>query len=263
MRRIVVDNAVVTEEDPDFVVALSRGLSVLRAFSGQQEKMTLAEVARIVGLSRATTRRCLLTLQALGYVHMAGREFQVAPKVLTLAQAYLSSSLLPRIAPPFLERISEKLGESCSVSVLSGNEVVYVARSKSRRISAMMRDVGSHQPAYCTSMGRVLLAGLSPAELDAYFRAVTLRAYTKYTVTDETVLRAILDEVRTQQYCASDQQLEIDLRALAVPLLDATGRTIGALHATTQASRTTVKQMTSRFLPVLRDAAAEMRPLLV
>jgi IclR family transcriptional regulator, pca regulon regulatory protein len=263
MRRIIVDNAAITEDDPDFVAALARGLGVIRAFSGQQEKMTLAEVARAVGLSRATTRRFLLTLQALGYVHISGRDFQIAPKVLTLAQAYLSSSLLPRVAPPFLERISERLGESCSVSVLSGNEVVYVARSKSRRISATVRDVGSHQPAYCTSMGRVLLASLSKADLDAYFRAVTLHAYTRYTVTDEVALRAILDEVRAQQYCASDQQLEIDLRALAVPLQDAVGRTVAALHATTQASRTTMKQLTSRFLPLLREAAAEMRPLLV
>jgi IclR family pca regulon transcriptional regulator len=263
MRRPIIDNAVINEDDPNFVVALARGLSVIRAFSGQQEKMTLAEVARAVGLSRATTRRFLLTLQALGFVQFSGREFWLAPKVLTLAHAYLSSSLLPRIAPPFLERISEALGESCSVSILSGNEVVYVARSRSRRMSAMARHVGSHQPAYCTSMGRVLLASLSPAELDAYFQAVTLRPYTRHTVTSETDLRAILETVRAQHYAASDQQLEPDLRAIAVPLVDASGRTVAALHATTQASRTTMRQMTSRFLPVLREAAAEMRTLLV
>jgi IclR family pca regulon transcriptional regulator len=256
-------NAAITEEDPDYVVALARGLSVIRAFSRPQERMALTEVAQAVGLPRATARRCLLTLQALGYVQMDGREFRLAPEVLALAKAYLSSSLLPRIAPPFLERVSERLGESCSVSVLSGNEVIYVARSKSRRVSAMVREVGGHQPAYCTSMGRVLLASLPSAELDAYFRAVTLHPYTVHTVTDEAALRAILDQVRAQQYCSSDQQLEKDLRALAVPLFDASGRTVAALHATTQASRTTMKQMISRFLPVLREAASDMRALLV
>jgi IclR family pca regulon transcriptional regulator len=263
MGRVTADSAVITEDDPNFVVALARGLSVIRVFSRQQEKMMLAEVARAVGLSRATTRRCLLTLQALGYVDMSGGEYRLAPKVLTLAHAYLSSNLIPRLAPPFLERISEKLGESSSISVLSGNEVIYLARSKSRRVSAMVRDVGTRQPAYCTSMGRVLLASLSSSELNAYFQTVTLHPYTKHTVTDEAELRTILDTVRAQQYCASDQQFEMDLRALAVPLFNGAGRTVAALHATTQASRTTMKQMTSRFLPVLREAASDMRALLV
>jgi IclR family pca regulon transcriptional regulator len=247
----------------DQITALARGLAVIRAFSGHDEHMTLAEIAKIVDLPRATVRRCLLTLEALGYVEMRGKFFRLAPQVLTLAQAYLSSSLLPRVALPFLERLSEALGESCSVSVLHGEQVIYVARSTRKRLGSLHRDVGTHLPAYCTSMGRVLLAYLPESELDAYFKHAALKPFTRFTVTDEKALRDILAEIRRREFCVIDQELELDLRGIAVPLRNASGRVVAAMNASTQASRTGNKQMTDIFIPALRGAATERRPLLL
>lgn len=247
----------------DQITALARGLAVIRAFSGHDEHMTLAEIAKIVDLPRATVRRCLLTLEALGYVEMRGKFFRLAPQVLTLAQAYLSSSLLPRVALPFLERLSEALGESCSASVLHGDQIIYVARSTRKRLGSLHRDVGTHLPAYCTSMGRVLLAYLPADELDAYFRYAALKPFTRFTITDEKALREVLAEIRRREFCVIDQEMELDLRGIAVPLRNASGRVVAALNASTQASRTSKKQMTDTFLPALRGAATEMRPLLL
>ena len=141
-------------------------------------------MARIVSLPRATVRRCLLTLEKLGYVESSGRFFSLSPQVLTLAQAYLSSSPLPRVAQSFLERVSDTLGESCSLSILHKDEVIYIARSTRKRIGSLHRDVGSHLPAHCTSMGRVLLAALSDKELDAFLATAKLESHTRYTITD-------------------------------------------------------------------------------
>ncbi len=248
----------------DFVTALARGLDVMRAFSSrQEEQLSLADIAKLVQLPRATVRRSLITLCALGYVEESGKVFRLAPKVLTLAQAYLSSNLLPRVARPFVERVSSELAESCSVSILHEAEVIYVARSTNKRLSALLGDVGSRRPAYCTSMGRVLLAHLSEASLDEYFRAVELKPLTAYTMTDESELRALLVKIRKQEFCLSDQQTELDLRTIAVPVRNNSGQVVAAMHVTTQASRTTKRQMIQRFLPVLREAAAEIRALLV
>jgi IclR family pca regulon transcriptional regulator len=248
----------------DFVTALARGLDVMRAFSGQQdEQLALADIAKLVRLPRATVRRSLITLCALGYMEESEKLFRLAPKVLTLAQAYLSSNLLPRVARPFVERVSSALGESCSVSILHDTEVIYIARSTNKRLTALLGDVGARRPAYCTSMGRVLLAHLPEASLDAYFRAVELKPLTAYTVTDESALRALLVKIRQQEFCLSDQQMELDLRTIAVPVRNNAGQVIAAMHVSTQAGRTTKRQMTQRFLPALREAAAEIRPLLI
>ncbi len=248
----------------DFVTALARGLDVMRAFSGQQdEQLAVADIAKLVRLPRATVRRSLITLCALGYMEESDKRFRLAPKVLTLAQAYLSSNLLPRISRPFVERVSGALGESCSVSILHETEIIYVARSTNKRLAALLGDVGARRPAYCTSMGRVLLAHLPEASLDAYFRAVQLKALTAYTITDESELRALLMKIRKQEFCLSDQQMELDLRTIAVPLRNNSGQVVAAMHVSTQASRTTKRQMIQKFLPVLREAVAEIRALLV
>jgi len=255
------------DEDPtesrNYVTALARGLEVIRAFNGHHQQMTLADVARVADLPRATVRRCLITLQTSGYVEQQGRFFSLTPQVLTLAQAYLRSSVLPRVAQPFLERVSEATGESCSASILNGAEVIYVARSSRKRIASLHRDVGTHLPAYCTSMGRVLLAALSPTELDAFLRRAVLEAHTPHTITDPMRLRAVLAQVALEGFCVVDQELEIDLRGLAVPLRNGSGRVVAALNISTQAGRTTRDDMLARLLPALRNAAAEMRPLLL
>ena len=249
--------------DRDFLPTLARGLLVLRAFTQQNERMTLAEVARVVKLPRATVRRCLLTLQALGYVDADGRHFGVSPGVLTLAQAYLSSSALPRVVQPFLERLSDRLGASCSVSILHGDEVVYVARSSRKRLASLHRDVGTHLPAWCTSMGRVLLAELPEPDQQAWLATHNFTRLTPHTITDPAQLSDRLRETRQQGHCLVNQEMEIDLLSLAVPLRTAAGRTIAALNTSAQASQTTQAQLLATTLPALQTTAAELRPLLL
>jgi IclR family pca regulon transcriptional regulator len=250
-------------EGRSYVTALARGLSVMKAFDDQHARLTLSDVARIVGLPRASARRALLTLQSLGYVDSNGRMFSLSPQVLTLARAYLASSPVPRVAQGFLENVSEGLGESCSLSILHGEEVIYIARSTRKRIGSLHRDVGAHLPAHCTSMGRVLLAALSDTDLDAFIAAAKLQSFTPYTVMDKSELRALIQKVRRNGYSLVDQELEIELRSIAVPIHNAGGRVIAAMNVSAQASRTTKKQMVDRFLPALRDAAMKMRPLLI
>ena len=236
---------------------------MLKAFDDQNARLTLSDVARIVGLPRASARRALLTLEALGYVESDGRLFSLSPQVLTLARAYLASSPVPRVAQGFLENVSETLGESCSLSILHGNEVIYIARSTRKRIGSLHRDVGAHLPAHCTSMGRVLLAALPDVELDAFITQAKLQSFTPYTVTGKSELRQVIEKVRRNGYSLVDQELEIDLRSIAVPVQSAGGRVIAAMNVSAQASRTPKKQLVERFLPSLRDAAMKMRPLLI
>jgi IclR family pca regulon transcriptional regulator len=246
-----------------YVTALARGLSVMKAFDEQHASLTLSDVARIVGLPRASARRALLTLQSLGYVKSNGRMFSLSPQVLTLARAYLASSPVPRVAQGFLENLSEGLGESCSLSILHGDEVIYIARSTRKRIGSLHRDVGAHLPAHCTSMGRVLLAALPDAQLSAFIAATKLNSFTPYTTIDKDELRDLIQRVRRNGYSLVDQELEIELRSIAVPVHNAGGRVIAAMNVSAQASRTTKKQMVDRFLPALREAAMKMRPLLI
>ena len=252
-----------TDPGRSYVESLARGLAVMRAFREQNDRLTLSDVSRITGLSRAAVRRSLLTLEALGYAESSGRYFSLSPQVLTLAQAYLSSSPVPRVAQSFLEKVSERLGESCSLSILHHDEVIYIARSAKKRIGSLHRDVGTHLPAHCTSMGRVLLAALSDRELDAFLGHAKLESYTRNTITDADELRAAIDKVRRSNYCLVDEELEIDLRTLAIPIQNAPGRVIAAMNIGARASLTSRKQMLDDFLPVMREAAANMRPLLV
>jgi IclR family pca regulon transcriptional regulator len=246
-----------------YVTALARGLAVMKAFDEANAQLSLSDVARIVDLPRASARRALLTLQALGYVYSNGRVFSLSPQVLTLARAYLASSPVPRVAQGFLENVSEALGESCSLSILHGDEVIYIARSTRKRIGSLHRDVGAHLPAHCTSMGRVLLAALSDAELDRFLAGVTLQGFTPYTMTDKSELRVTIEKIRRAGYSLVDQELEIDLRSIAVPVQNAGGRVIAGMNVSAQASRTPKKQLVERFLPALKDAAMKMRPLLI
>lgn len=246
-----------------YVTALARGISVLRAFDESHQRMTLSEVARAAGMPRASARRALFTLQSLGYVNSDGKQFGLSPQVLALSRAYLTSSPIPRIAQGFLETVSDALGESCSLSILHGDEAIYVARSTRKRIGSLHRDVGTHLPAHCTSMGRVLVAALSDGELDAWLTRAELTRYTPHTITGTAELRAAVAKVRRNGYSLVDQELEIDLRAVAVPVVNAAGRVIAAMNVSAQASRTPKKQLTDLFLPALRDAAVRMRPLLI
>jgi IclR family pca regulon transcriptional regulator len=242
--------------DPDFVQSLARGLSVITAFSRERPSMTLTEVAQATGLTRAAARRFLLTLHRLGYMYMNEREFSLSPRTLELGYAYLSTTPFWELATPHMETLVDRLHESCSVSVLDGDEVVYVARVPTKRIMTIALAVGSRLPAYATSMGRVLLAGLPPDEFDSYRKRVTLKPLAPRTVTNRDTLRELVDETRLQGWALVDQELEQGVRSVAAPLCDGKGAVIGAINVSAHAARTTLDQLRREFLPVLLDTAA-------
>jgi len=221
----------------DFVQSLDRGLAVIRCFSSEHPSLTLSEVAERTGLTRAAARRFLLTLQELGYVGSSGRQFSLRPRVLALGYAYLSSFSVAQIAQPHLEDLTEELHESCSVSVLDGDDIVYVARASANRIMTIALTVGTRLPPYPTSMGRVLLAALPEAELDAHLSRARLRKLTEHTVDDPGQLRAILADVRAKGWAAVDQELEAGVRSIAVPIRDSSGRVVAAINASAHAAR--------------------------
>ena len=246
--------------DPDFMASFARGLSIIRAFSGGTGRRTIGALALSTGLSRAAVRRCLYTLHQLGYVGVdEGRHYVLRPKILTLGYAFLSSSSLVVSAKPLLEQVSATVQESCSMAVLEGDSIVYVARSaSSRRLMAIDLGVGSRLPAYCTSMGRVLLAGLAASERDSYFAKLVPIAYTDRTVTQPNELRQILDHVARRGFALVDQELELGLRSLAVPVRDMSGNVVAALNISTHASRVTAEELETRGLPALLAAAQEL-----
>ncbi|GAA3756018.1 IclR family pca regulon transcriptional regulator [Spinactinospora alkalitolerans] len=241
-----------------FVQSLERGLAVIRAFSPQTPSMTLSEVARVTGLTRAAARRFLLTLADLGYVRTDGRMFALTPRVLELGYAYLSSAGLPEVAQPHLERLVAEVRESSSVSVLDGDDVVYVARVPTSRIMAVAINVGTRFPAYVTSMGRVLLAGRPAAELDAYLERLEPQRLTAHTVTSPTRLRAEIERVRGQGWSIVDQELEEGLRSVAAPIRDRNGAVIAAVNVSAHASRTAVEDIRRDLLPPLLATAARI-----
>ena len=242
----------------DFVQSLDRGLAVIRCFSSERPSLTLSEVAERTGLTRAAARRFLLTLQELGYVGSTGRQFSLRPRVLALGYAYLSSFSVAQIAQPHLEDLAEELHESCSVSVLDGDDIVYVARASANRIMTIALTVGTRLPPYPTSMGRVLLASLPPGELDAHLKRTSLRKLTERTVVDETELREILVRVAAQGWAAVDQELEAGVRSIAVPIRDSSGRVVAAINASAHAARVPMRTLEKQFLPRLLDAAQQI-----
>jgi IclR family transcriptional regulator, pca regulon regulatory protein len=243
---------------PDFVQSLERGLSVIRAFDHEHPELTLSEVAARTDVTRAVARRFLLTLAALGYVRSDGKFFSLTAKVLELGYAYLSSLSLPEVAEPHLEDLVSEVNESSSVSVLDGHDVVYVARVPVSRIMTVAISVGTRFPAYATSMGRVLLAGLPEPELSSYLSAVRLSPLTSRTVTSVSALQAELARVRSQGWALVNQELEEGLRAVAAPIHDRTGRVVAALNISAHASRTSLETMRRDLLPPLLKAAARV-----
>jgi len=250
--------------DPDFMTSLARGLAVVAAFTRQRRQLTIAQVSQRTGIPRAAVRRCLHTLAELGYVGSEDRRmFFLQPRILELGHAYMTSSPLAAAAQPVLDRVSEQLGESCSMAILDGDEILYVARSSIKdRIMSIDLGVGSRLPACCTSMGRVLLAGLDPAALQAFLANVRLVAYTNRTVDTPARLASVLDGVRRSGYAVVDQELEMGLRSVAVPVRDGRGRHAAAINVGGPASRVTVADLESRVVPELLSAARDLGMLL-
>jgi len=242
----------------EFVQSLDRGLAVIRAFGPDRERLSLSEVARATGLTRAAARRFLLTLVKLGYVRNDGREFSLRPRVLELGYAYLSGLALPEVAAPHLEELVAKLHESSSISVLDGHHIVYVVRVPTKRIMTVAISVGTRFPAFATSMGRVLLAALPDDQFERYLAEAEFEQLTARTVTDPGRLRAIVREVARQGYAIVDQELEEGLRAVAAPVRGGAGVGTAAINVSAHASRVSMAAMRSEILPALLETVRQI-----
>ena len=250
---------VLAGRDPDFMLSFARGLSAIRAFGEGKSELTVAEVARLTGLPRASARRCLHTMTVLGYATTnADGRYELTPAILTLGQAYSNSTSLARIAQPILERVSDTLNESSSVAVLENDEIVYIARAATRRILAINLSVGSRLPAACTSMGRVLVAALNADARATFLKRVKLRQYTEHTITDRHELARQLETVARQGFAIVDQELELGLRSCAVPIVRPDGVVVAALNVGVHASRADATALGRDVLPLLRQAADDI-----
>ncbi|MGP0061528.1 MAG: IclR family transcriptional regulator C-terminal domain-containing protein [Beijerinckiaceae bacterium] len=252
----------ISAEDPAFVAALARGLSVIQTFGAGREQQTLTEISRLTDLPRATVRRALLTLQSLGFIASDGKYFALTPAILSLGYAYLAATPLPRLVQPALESVSEKTHESASATILDGDEIVYIARAATKRIMSVGLSVGSRLPAFCTSMGRVLLAACPPEEARARLMTTNLRALTPHTQTSIDALLDILTCVRRDGYSFVDEELELGLRSLAVPVRNAQGSVVAAMNVSAQVGRVSTQTLLAEMLPVLRMASEALTPAL-
>jgi len=245
--------------DPNFMTSLARGLIVIQAFTQQSPQMTISQLSVKTGLSRAAVRRCLYTLTKLGFAGAEdGSRYSLRPRMLTLSHTYTSSNNLSTAAQPILERMSTTLRESFSVATLDGEDIVYIARTQVSRLMAVDLHIGSRLPAYCTSMGRVLLAYLPTEQLEQYLTKAVLTAHTSRTITSVEKLRLALRNVRRNGYALVDQEYEVGLRSLAVPVYAPSGRVVATVNLSGNAPRLSVLEMQSRFLTPLRNAAAEL-----
>ena len=249
--------------DPNFMTSLARGLTVIQAFSPQSLHLSISQLSKRTGLPRASVRRCLHTLSKLGFAGSDdGRTFYLLSRVLPLGHSYLSSLPLSTVAQPVLERLSHILHESSSIAILDGIEIVYVARANVTRIVAIDLGVGTRLPAFCTSIGRVLLANLPAEEIEALLPRIEFSRYTDRTLTSVEQLRRALLSVRRDGYAIVDEELEVGLRSMAVPVQNSTGRVLAAINSGVNGQRVSVQDMQTRFLPYLRAAAQELCPLL-
>jgi IclR family pca regulon transcriptional regulator len=246
----------------DTMSGLAKGLTVIETFTADRPRQSIAEVSAASGLDRATARRCLLTLAQQGYADYDGKFFTLTPRVLRLGTACLATMPLPQMVQPFLERLSEALGESSSVSILDEDEIVYVARAAQRKVMSIALMPGSRLPAFCTSMGRVLLAALAPD--DALQRLVRrpLVARTARTMTEPAAVMERLAEVRVQGFSVNDEEVELGLRSIAVPVLNARGVTVAALNLGLPVRGEAANSLPARYLPALLQVQAELRQVL-
>jgi len=245
--------------DPNFMTSLARGLVVIQAFSQRQRELTVSQISAKTGFSRAAVRRCLYTLSKLGFAATDdSRHFHLRPRILALGHSYISSMPLAAMAQPILENVSHILHESCSIATLDRTDIIYIARANVTRIMSIDLGVGSRLPAFCTSMGRVLLADMPPEKLNEFLSRIEFKRYTERTVVNAERLRQVLRLVQRNGYSIVDQELESGLRSMAVPLRDAAGRVVAALNVGTHAQRVSLQDLQVRFLPHLQAAAQEL-----
>ena len=249
-------------KSPDVIAALAKGLAVIEAFTAERPRQSIAQVAEVTGLDRATARRCLLTLHALGYADYDGKFFTLAPRALRLGLAALVAMPLPQRVQPWLDQLSEQLSQSCSVAILDETEIVYLARAAQKRVMSIGLMPGSRLPAHCTSMGRVLLAALPVAEAAALLERADLSPRTPRSLADPAALLAELARVRAQGYALVDQEVELGLRALAVPVLNARGQVVAALNVGVSAAQAEPAEMLARYLEPMLRVQAGLRKIL-
>jgi IclR family pca regulon transcriptional regulator len=245
-------------EERDHIRSLARGLDVILGFSKNRPRMTLSQVAEVTGLSRPTARRMLLTLEAEGYASSDGKTFALTPRVLALGYAYLSSLNLTEIAQPYMEAVVEQTDEGCSLATLDQTEVVYVTRVPTHRISSITLATGTRLPAHATSMGHVLLAGLTEPELERYLAQADLRPLTGHTITRAEDLVARVELVRRQGFAIVDQELEHGLRSVAAPVRDSNGRVIAALALSAMTATTDEETFRAHHAPIVVGAAEQI-----
>ncbi|MBW9050965.1 IclR family transcriptional regulator [Rhizobium mesosinicum] len=247
--------------ESDFVSGFARGLKVIEAFGDMHRRLSITDAAKLTGLDRATVRRSLLTLAELGYADYDGKFFTLTPKILRLGHAYLEATPLPVLIQPHLDALSEKAGQSASASVLDGSEIVYIARASQRRVMSINLTPGSRLPAYCASMGRVLFSA-PEAEARAVLSRSELKANTPNTKTDPGELIAEFRKVRAQGYALIDQELEIGLCSIAVPVENDRGQTVAAINIGAPAAHVPASEMVARYLPLLKETQTALRTVL-
>jgi IclR family pca regulon transcriptional regulator len=250
------------EGNPDFVLSLARGLQVIESFQRMTDALSVSEVASRTGLSRAAVRRLLITLEMLGYASREQSSYRLSPRILQLGFSYLSSSSLESLAIPLLQHVTQVLHESSSLGVLEGDEMIYVARSATQRVMSIGLSVGSRLPAYCTSMGRVMLAALPPKDFAVFLRRVRFEQLTPKTVIDKTQFTRVIERVHSDGYSIVDGELEIGLRSIAVPVTSRSGRVVASMNSGVHAGRITKQRLISEFLPVLRQQSSLLGSLL-
>ena len=250
-----------TITERDIMGGLAKGLAVIETFTADRPRQSIAEAAAAAGMDRATTRRCLLTLAHQGYADYDGKFFTLTPRVLRLGTACLATMPLPQMVQPWLDALSEELGESSSVSILDGAEIVYVARAAQRKVMSIALMPGSRLPAYCTSMGRVMLAALPEAQARDIL-AAELPARTSHTLTDAGAILQELARVRAQGYAVIDQEVELGLRSIAVPVLNARGKVVAALNFGVPACGEPLQSVVDHYLPAMLRVQTELRRVL-
>ena len=254
------NDQVVPIAEGDFIQSLGKGLAVIRAFSAERKTMTLSEVATVTGISKPSARRIVLTLQALGYMSSnTDGAFRLLPKVLDLGYAYISSFELPEIAQPHLDALNEQLGEVCSLGVLDGGDVIYLARSQSKRVMSDTIRIGSRIDPAATAVGRVLLAHLPEAELMSFLDNHAFQVYTEHTVTEPDALRVRLAGIRDQGWELADQERELGVRTIAAPITDAHGAKVAAVNIATNYMRVPMDRLRGEFLTALLGTAERIR----
>lgn len=246
----------------DYLSSFAKGLRVVECFSEDSPQMTISEVSKATGLDRATSRRCLLTLHVEGYASYDNKYFTLTPKILRLGMSALTALPLPKIVQPWLDQLSDQIGQSCSVAFLDDTDVVYIARAAQHRVMSIGLMPGSRLPAHCTSMGRVLLAALSEQKMRGILEESNLAPRTLFSISDIDKIQKRIEEVRQDGFALVDQEVELGLRSIAVPLLDRRGRNVAALNIGLAATQTSTEYIKTNYLPLLLNIQNTLQRIL-